>query len=58
MRTFLSFILDKDFMGTNQCMPCEALSSTKNKEKAKVRSRDIQDMFRKKNKQCDTVVTD
>ena len=58
MRTFLSLIRDKDFMGTSQCMPCEALSSTKNKEEAKVPSRDIRDMFRKKNKQCDTVVTD
>ena len=59
MGRFLSVIRQNDFMGTNQCTPCEALSSTKNNKKAEVRSRDIQDMFRKKKKKrCDTVVTD
>ena len=57
MGTFLSIIRENDFLGTNQCTPCEASSSTKNK-KAKVRSRDIRDMFRKKNQRCDTVITD
>ena len=58
MGTFLSVIRENDFKRTNQCTPCEASSSTKNKKKAKVRSRDIRDMFRKKNKRCDTVGTD
>ena len=58
MGTFLSVIREKDFVGTNQCAPCEASSSTKNKKKASVQSKDIRDMSRKKNKQCDTVVTD
>ena len=58
MGTFLSVIRENDFVGTNQCTPCEASSSTKNKKKAEFRSRDIRDMFRKKNKRCDTVVTD
>ena len=58
MRTFLSVICENDFVGTNQYTPCEASSSTKNKKKAEVRSRDIPDMFRKKNKGCDTVATD
>ena len=58
METFLPVIRENDFVGTNQCTPCEASSSTKNKKKAEVRSRDIRDMFRKKNKRCDTVVTD
>ena len=58
MGTFLSIIRENDFGGTNQCTPCEALSSTNNKKKAVVRSKDIWDMFRKKNKRCDTVVTD
>ena len=58
MGTFLSIIREKDFVGTNQCTPCEASSSTKNKKKAEVRSTDIPDMFRKKNKRCDTVATD
>ena len=58
MRTFLSVIRENDFLETNQCTPCEASSSTKNKKKAEVRSRDIPDMFRKKNKGCDTVATD
>ena len=58
MGTFLSVILENDFVGTNQYMPCEALSSTKNKKKTEIRSRDIQDMFRKKKKRYDTVVTD
>ena len=57
MGTFLSVIRENDFLGTNQCTPCEASSSTKNKKKAKIRSRDIRDMFRKKNKRCDTVIT-
>ena len=48
MRTFLSVIRENDFLETNQCTPCEASSSTKNKKKAEVRSRDIRDMFRKK----------
>ena len=58
MRTFLSVIRENDFVETNQYMSCEASSSTKNKKKEEVRSRDIRDMFRKKNKRCDTVVTD
>ena len=58
MRTFLSVIRENDFVGTNQYTSCETSSSTKNKKKAEVRSRDIRDMFRKKNKQCDTVATD
>ena len=58
MRTFLSVICENDFVGTNQYTPCEASSSTKNKKKAEVRSRDIRDTFRKKNKRCDTVATD
>ena len=56
--TFLSVIRENDFVGTNQCTPCEASSSTKNKKKAEVRSRDILHMFRNKNKRCDVVVTD
>ena len=44
MGTFLSVIHEDDFVGTNQCTPREASSSTKNKKKAEVRSRDI---FRK-----------
>ena len=56
--TFLSVIRENEFVGTNQYTLCEASSSTKNKKKAEVRSRDIRDMFRKKNKRCDTVVTD
>ena len=58
MGTFLSVIRENDFVGTNQCTPCEASSSTKNKTKEEVRSRDIRDMFRKKKKRCDTVATD
>ena len=54
----LSAIRENDFVGTNQCTPCEVSSSTKNKKKVEVRSRDIRDMFRKKNKRWDTVVTD
>ena len=41
MRTFLSVIRENDFLETNQCTPCEASSSTKNKKKAEVRSREI-----------------
>ena len=55
---FLSVIREEDFVGTNQCTSCEASLCTKNKKKAEVRSRDIRDMFRKKSKRCDTVVTD
>ena len=44
MGRFLSVIRENDFVGTNQCTPREASSSTKNKKKAEVRSRDI---FRK-----------
>ena len=33
MVTFLSVIREKDFVGTNQCTQCEALSSTKKKKK-------------------------
>ena len=58
MGTFLSVIRENDFVGTNQCKPCEATSSKKNKKKAEVQLRDIRDMFRKKNTQCDVVVTD
>ena len=58
MGTFLSVIRENDFVGTNQCTPCEASSSTKNKKEAKIWSRDIRDVFRKKNKPCDTVLTD
>ena len=58
MGTFLSVIHENDFVGTNQCTPCEASSRTKNKKKPEARSRDIREMFRKKNKRCDTVVTD
>ena len=58
IRTFLSVIRENDFVGTNQCTLCEASSSTKTKKKVEVRSRDIRDMFRKKNKRCETVVTD
>ena len=36
MGTFLSVICENDFVGTNQCMPCEASSSTKNKKKVEV----------------------
>ena len=57
MGKFLSVIHENDFVGKNQCAPCEASPSTKIKKKAEVPSRDIRDMFRKKNKQCDTVVT-
>ena len=41
MGTFLSVICENDFVGTNQWTPCEASSSTKNKKKADVQSRDI-----------------
>ena len=58
MGTLLSTVRENDFVGTNQCTSCEVSSSTKNKKKVEVRSRDIRDMFRKKNKRCDTVVTD
>ena len=58
MGTFLSVIRENDFLGTNQCTPCEASSSTKNKKKAEVRSRDTRNMFRMKNKRCYTVVSD
>ena len=58
MGTFLSVIRENDFAGTNQCTLCEASSSIKNKRKAEVQSRDIRDLFRKKNKRCDTVETD
>ena len=57
MGTFLSVIGENDFVGTNQCTPCEATSSKENKKKTEVQSRDIRDMFRKKNTQCDAVVT-
>ena len=49
MGTLLLVIREINFMGTNQCMPCEASSTKKNKKKTEVRSRDIWDMFRKKN---------
>ena len=58
MGTFLSIIRENYFVGTNQCSPCEASSSTKSKKKVESLSRDNRDMFRKKNKQCDIVVTD
>ena len=58
MGTLLSVIRENDFVGTNQCMPFEASSNTKNRKDAEARSRDIRDMFRKKNKRCDTVLTD
>ena len=58
MGTFLSVIRENNFVGTNQCTPCESSSMTKNKKKEQVWSRDIQNIFRKKNKRCDTVVTD
>ena len=58
MGTFLSDIRENNFVGTNQCTPCESSSMTKNKKKEQVWSRDIQNIFRKKNKRCDTVVTD
>ena len=58
MGTFLFAIRDNEFVGTNQYMPCDASSSTKNKKKAEVQTRDIRDMFRKNNKRCDTVATD
>ena len=58
METFFSVIGENDLVGTNQCTPCEATSSKKNKKKAEVQSRDIPDMFRKKNTQCDAIVTD
>ena len=58
MGTLLSTVRENDFVGTNQCTSCEVSSSTKNKKKVEVRSRNIRDMFRKKNKRCDTVVTD
>ena len=58
MGTFLSAIRENDFVGLNQYMPCEASSSTKNKKKAEVQSREIRDMFKSKNKRHDTVVTD
>ena len=58
MWTFLSVIHENDFVGTNQCTPCEALSSAKNKKKVEFWSRDIRDMFRKKSKRCDSVRTD
>ena len=41
METFLSVIRENDFVAINQCTPCEASSSTKNKKKAEVRSREI-----------------
>ena len=41
MGTFLSVICENDFVGTNQCTPCESCSSTKNKNQADVQSRDI-----------------
>ena len=50
MGTFLSFILENDFVGTNQCRSCEASSRTKNKKKTEARSRDIRGMFRENNK--------
>ena len=58
MGTFLSVIRENNFVGTDQCTPCESSSMTKNKKKEQVWSRDIQSIFRKKNKRCDTVVTD
>ena len=58
METFLSIISENDFVETNQCTPREVSSSTKNKKKAEDRSRVIRDIFRKKNKQYDTVLTD
>ena len=58
MGTFLSVIRENNFVGTDQCTPCESSSMTKNKKKEQVWSRDIQNIFRKKNKRCDTVVTD
>ena len=58
MGTFLSVIRENNFVGTNQCTSCEYSSMTKNKKKEQVWSRDIQNIFRKKNKRCDTVVTD
>ena len=57
MGTSVSVIREKDFVGTNKCTQCKPSSSTKNKKKAEVRSRDIRDMFRIKTKRCDTVVT-
>ena len=36
----------------------ETSASTKNEKKVEVRSRDIRDMFKKKIKRCDAVVTD
>ena len=56
--TFLSVIRENDFVGTNQCKSCKASPSTKNEKKAENWSRDIRDMFTKKNKRCNTVVTD
>ena len=32
MGTFLSVIRENDFVGTNQCTPCEASSSSKKKK--------------------------
>ena len=58
MGTFVSVIRENDFVGTNQYTPCEVSPSTKNKKNEEVQSRDIRDMFRKKNKRCDTVGTD
>ena len=58
MGTFLSVFRENDFVGTNQYTPCEVSPSTKNKKNEEVQSRDIRDMFRKKNKRCDTVGTD
>ena len=58
MGTFVSVIRENDFVGTNQYTPCEVSPSTKNKKNVEVRSKDIRDMFRKKNKRCDTVGTD
>ena len=57
MGTSLSVTCEKDFMGTTKCTQCKASSSTKDKKKAEVRSRNIRDMFRIKTKRCDTVVT-
>ena len=58
MGTFLSVIRENGFVGTNQCKSCKASPSTKSEKKAEVWSRDIRNMFRKKNKRCDTIVTD
>ena len=36
MGTFLSVIRENNFVGTNQCTPCESSSMTKNKKKEQV----------------------